>query len=81
MNDRNKILIQILLAANQYDIEIISIEFKNVYLSLQQVNVIFKIDNDKFIIRYDYSNDDILEINGFLRYFNNELNEILLKEE
>ena len=81
MNTRNKILTQILLVSNQYNLEIIAIEFKNVYLSLQQVNVIIKIDNYNFIISYDYSKDNIIEVNGFLRYFNNELNEILLKEE
>ena len=77
MEDRSKILTQILIINEQYDIQILSIEFKNINITMEEVNILFKIGPDKFKISYLYSKDDILGVNGFLRYFNNELKEVL----
>ena len=79
MNDRNKILAQILIVAEHYDLEIININFtNNVFKDL--VALTYKHNHKKYIVIYSYEKDDINEVNGFTSYFKNDLDE-KLKEE
>ena len=79
MNDRNKILSQILIVAEEYDLEIININFtNNVFKDL--VTVTYKHEHKKFIVIYSYEKDDIYEVNSFATYFRNDLDK-KLKEE
>ena len=77
MKDRNKILSQILIIANQYDIEILSIDFRNITTSSDEIKLKFKIENDKFIIKYLYTKNDKIEVNKFINYFVEKLDDIL----
>ena len=79
MRDRNKLLTQILIVGEEYDIEIININFtNNVFKDL--VAVTYKHEHKKFLVIYSYEKDDIYEVNSFASYFRNELNK-RLKEE
>ena len=79
MNDRNKILSQILIVAEEYDLEIININFtNNVFKDL--VELTYKHDHKKFLVIYSYEKDDIDEVNRFANYFRNDLDK-KLKEE
>ena len=79
MRDRNKLLTQILIVVEEYDIEIININFtNNVFKDL--VAVTYKHEHKKFLVIYSYEKDDIYEVNSFASYFRNELNK-RLKEE
>ena len=73
MKDRNKILTQLLIVAEEYDIEIININFRNINTLKDIVKVMFKYDQDEFIYRYSYEKDNIYRINSFVRDFRNEL--------
>ena len=77
MKDKNKILTQILIIAEEYDLEIININFTNNTL---KDAVTLSFDHKKYIIIYSYDKDDIYEINSFASYFRNDLDE-KLKEE
>ena len=79
MKDRNKILTQILIVAEEYDLEIININFTNNVLK-DAVALSFKYDHKKFLVIYSYEKNDIYKINSFASYFRNELNK-RLKEE
>ena len=76
MKDRNKILTQILIVAEEYDIEIININFTNNALK-DAVTLSFKYDHKKFLDIYSYEKNDIYKINSFASYFRNELNKRL----
>ena len=79
MNDRNKIITQILIVAEEYNIEIININFtSNVFKDL--VVLTYKHNHKKFIVLYSYEKDDIYEVNSFASYFRNDLDN-KLKEE
>ena len=79
MNDRNKILSQILIVAVEYNLEIINIIFKNNVFK-DSVTLTYKHDHKKFIVIYSYEKDDIDEVNRFANYFRNDLDK-KLKEE
>ena len=76
MKDRNKILTQILIVAEEYDLEIININFTNNVLK-DAVALSFKYDHKKFLVIYSYEKNDIYKINSFASYFRNELNKRL----
>ena len=79
MNDRNKILGQLLIVAEEYDIEIININFKNnVFKDL--VELTYKHDHKKFLVIYSYEKDNIYEVNSFATYFRNDLDKKLMEE-
>ena len=90
MKLRNKILTQILIIANQYDIEILSIDFRNNTSSYEiklkfkiendEIKLKYKIENDEFIVKYLYTKNDKIEVNKFINYFNEKLCEILKEE-
>ena len=76
MKDRNKILTQILIVAEEYDIEIININFSNnVFKDL--VTITYNHEHKKFMVIYSYEKDNIYEVNSFASYFRNDLNEKL----
>ena len=80
MNDRNKILAQIIIVAEEYDIEIININFtNNAYKDL--VALTYKHDHKKFIVIYSYEKDDIYEVNSFANYFRNDLDKKLKEDK
>ena len=80
MKDRNKILTQILIVAEEYDLEIININFtSNKFKDL--VAVTYKHNYKKFIVIYSYEKADIYEVNSFASYYRNELNKRLKEEK
>ena len=77
MNDRNKLLSQILIVAEEYDLEIININFRNINELKDKVKFTFEYDYKQFILIYSYEKNDIYKINSFASYFRNELNKRL----
>ena len=74
MKDRSKILTQILIVVEQYDLEIVNINFTNVNTLKDKVEFTFKHEQDKIIFRYLYEKDGIYGINSFANHLRNELN-------
>ena len=79
MKDRNKILTQILIVAEEYDLDIININFTSNVLK-DAVVITYKDDHGKSLVIYSYEKDDIYEVNSFASYFRNELNKRLMEE-
>ena len=79
MKDRNKILTQILNVAEEYDLDIININFTSNVLK-DVVVITYKDVYGKSLVIYSYEKNDIYKINSFASYFRNELNK-RLKEE
>ena len=77
MNDRTKILIQFLIVAEEYDIEIIKINFRNITNILDEVEFTFKNEHDKFIIKFSYEKNNMYDVNSAWRYIKHELEELL----
>ena len=77
MNDRNKILIQFLIVAEEYDIEIIKINFRNITRILDEVEFTFKNEHDKFIIKFSYEKNNMYDVNSVGRYIKYKLEELL----
>ena len=80
MKDRNKILTQILIVAEDYGLEIININFRNINELKDKVKFTFEYGHNQFILIYSYEKNDIYKINSFASYFRNELIK-RLKEE
>ena len=80
MKDRNKILTQILIVAEEYDLEIIDINFTNNVLK-DAVALSFKYEHKKFSVIYSYEKNDIYKINSFASYFRNELDKRLKEDK
>lgn len=80
MKDRNKIITQLLIVGEDYDIEIIKINFTNINSIMDEVEFTFKIEHDKFIIKYLYEKDNMYDVNSVSCYIKNKLGE-LIKEE
>ena len=80
MKDRNKIITQILLVAEDYGLEIININFRNINELKDKVKLTFEYEYNQFILIYSYEKNDIYKINSFASYFRNELDK-KLKEE
>ena len=78
MNDRNKILFQILTVADAYDLEIIKINFTNVYNTMDKVEFTFKIEHDKFTINFLYEKDNMYEVNSVGSYIKYKLGDFLM---
>ena len=80
MKDRNKILSQLLIVAEEYDLEIINIEFKNINSISDEIKVKFKIEYNEIIVKYIYETDNMYEVNAFICCFKIKL-DVILKEE
>ena len=80
MKDRNKIITQLLIVAEDYDIEIIKINFTNINSIMDEVEFTFKIEQDKFIVKYPYEKGNMYEVNSAGCYIKYKLSD-LLKEE
>ena len=77
MKDRNKILTQILIVDEDYDLEIININFRNINELKDKVKFTFEYEYNQFILIYSYEKNDIYKINSFASYFRNELDKRL----
>ena len=77
MNDRNKILIQLLIVIEEYDIEIININFRNITRIFDMAEFTFKNKHDKFIIKFTYEKGNMYDVNSVGRYIKNKLEELL----
>ena len=80
MKDRNKILIQVLIVVNHYDVEIININFININEIKTKVEFTIKHEQDNFIFRYIYEKDNKYEINSFGRYFRDKLDRRIMEK-
>ena len=80
MNDRNKILTQILIVVEDYDLEIITINFRNINSIMDEVEFTFKIEHDKFTIKYLYEKGNMYDVNSAGCYIKYKLGEILKEE-
>ena len=77
MKDRIKILIQFLIVVEEYDIEIIKINFRNITTILDEVEFTFKNEHDKFIIKFSYEKNNMYDVNSVGRYIKYKLEELL----
>ena len=80
MNNRNKILTQLLIVSEEYDIEIIKINFRNISSILDDLEFTFKIEHDKFTIKFSYEKDNMYDVNSVGRYIKYKLRELLMEE-
>ena len=80
MKDRNKILIQILVIVENYDIEIIKINFTIINSIMDEVEFTFKIEHDKFTIKYLYEKGNMYDVNSVGCYIKYKLGEFLKEE-
>ena len=78
MKDRNKIITQLLIVAEDYDIEIIKINFTNINSIMDEVEFTFKIEQDKFIVKYPYEKDNMYEVNSVGSYIKYKLGDFLM---
>ena len=77
MKDRIKILIQFLNVAEEYDLEIFKINFRNITRILDEVEFTFKNEHDKFIIKFSYEKNNMYDVNSVGRYIKYKLEELL----
>ena len=75
MNNRNKILTQLLIVSEEYDIEIIKINFRNITSILDELEFAFKIEHNKFLIKFSYEKDNMYDVNNIGRYIKYKLRE------
>ena len=80
MKDRNKIITQLLIFAENYGVEIIKINFTIINSIMDEVEFSFKIDHNKFLIKYLYEKGNMYDVNSAGCYIKYKLGE-LLKEE
>ena len=80
MKDRNKILTQLLIVSEEYDLDIINIYFRDINSIKDEVEIIFKNEHDKFIFKFSYEKNNMYDVNSVGRYIKYKLEE-LLKEE
>ena len=77
MNARNKILTQFLIVSEDYDLEIININFRNITNKMDRVEFTFKYVHDKFIIKFSYEKDNMYDVITAGRYIKYKLEELL----
>ena len=80
MKDRNKILTQLLIVAEEYNIDIIKINFTIINAIMDEVEFAFKIGQNNFIIKYSYEKDNMYDVNSFGCYIKIKIGEFLKEE-
>ena len=80
MNNRNKILSQLLFVSVGYDLEIININFTNINTLKDEVEFTFKFKHDKFTINYSYEKDNNHNINSFGSCIKSIIDESIMEE-
>ena len=80
MKDRNKIITQLLIVSEEYDLDIININFRNINELKDKVKFTFEYEYNQFILIYSYEKDNMYDVNSFASYFRNELDKIIKGE-
>ena len=80
MKDRNKILTQLLIVGEEYNIDIIKINFTNINAIMDEVEFAFKIGQNKFLIKYLYEKGNMYDVNSAGVYIKYKLGEFLKEE-
>ena len=80
MKDRNKIITQLLIFAENYGVEIIKINFTIINSIMDEVEFTFKIERDKFTIKYLYEKGNMYDINSAGCYIKYKLGDFLKEE-
>ena len=76
MKDRNKIITQLLIVSEEYDLDIINIYFRDINSIMEEVEIIFKNEHNNFIIKYSYEKDNIYDVNSFSCYIKIKIGEL-----
>ena len=76
MKDRNKIIKQILIVSEEYDLDFINIYFRYINSIMEAVEIIFKNEHNNFIIKYSYEKDNMYDVNSFSCYIKIKIDEI-----
>lgn len=79
MGLRNKIIIQIAHIAELYGLQIVSIDFRIIGPMVDEVKIIYKIDNAKFGISHSYRNNTVIEVNCLMGKFKEEVEKLKSK--
>ena len=80
MKDRNKILTQLLIVSEEYDLDIINIYFRDINSIKDEVEIIFKNEHNNFIINYSYEKDNVHNINSFGLCIKSRIDESIKEE-
>ena len=75
MKDRNKIIKQILIVSEEYDLDIINIYFRDINSIMEEVEIIFKNEHNNFIIKYSYEKGNMYDVNSFSCYIKIKIDE------
>ena len=75
MKDRNKIIKQILIVSEEYDLDIINIYFRDINSIMEEVEIIFKNEHNNFIIKYSYEKNNMYDVNSFICYIKIKIGE------
>ena len=75
MKDRNKIITQLLILSEEYDLDIINIYFRDINSIMEEVEIIFKNEHNNFIIKYPYEKDNMYDVNSFICYIKIKIGE------
>ena len=76
MKDRNKIITQLLIVSEEYDLDIINIYFRDINSIMEEVEIIFKNEHNNFIIKYSYEKDNMYDVNSFSCYIKIKIGEL-----
>ena len=80
MKVRNKIITQLLIVGEDYDLDIIKINFTNISTIMDEVVCTFKIEDNKFTIKCLYEKNNMYDVNSVGCYINYKLGELLMEE-
>ena len=75
MKIRNNILKQLLIVSEEYDLDIINIYFRDINSIMEEVEIIFKNEQNNFIIKYSYEKDNMYDVNSFSCYIKIKIGE------
>lgn len=63
MKLRNNMIIQIAHVAELYDFKIISVDFRTIGPMVDEVKIIYVLNNNKYGLSYSYRNNTLMEVN------------------